>query len=145
MKDETLNLYTDIHHGAKMGIESIDALLKSGDDEAFKRQLLQTQNKYKKIAKKAEDAIQKKGEIPHEIGVMSKLMTHGMVAMSTMTDASPEKESKMIINGFDMAVKELSDSMQKNVNAEEEARDLAFYLLEMQQEELKKYRETLKS
>ena len=143
MENQTLNLYTDIYHGAKMGIESIDALMKCTDDEGFKRQLLQTQNRYKQIEQKADTAIQRLGGIPREISAGSRMLTQSMVAMQTMIDDSAQHESKMLKKGFDMAVQELTNSMQNNPDAAGEARDLAFSLLEMQQNELRNYAQFL--
>ena len=139
MNDQTLNLYVDIYHGAKTGIEAIDALLKNTEYQTFQQELLKTQNKYKLVEQKADKAIQHLGGIPHEISAASRLMTQGMVAIRTMWNDTPENISKMVLNGFDMAVKEITESMQKNTEASGEAKDLAFSLLEMQQEDMGTY------
>ena len=139
MNDHTLNLYVDVYHGAKMGIEAIDALMKNTEYQDFQQELLKTQNKYKTIERKADKAIQHLGGIPHEISTASRMMTQGMVMLRTMWDDSPENISRMVLKGFDTAVKEISSSMEKNENATSEARDLAFSLLEMQQEDMGTY------
>ena len=145
MLDDTLNLLTDVHHGAKMGVESIDALIKAADTKEMKDKLLHTQNEYKKFAGDADSAIQKRGEIPKEIGVMSKIIAHGMVGMSAAFDPSDKKQAQMLIKGFEMANDELSRSLQKNEHADESAKQMAFELLRMQQREIKNFNDYFKS
>lgn len=139
MENQTLNLYTDIYHGAKMGIEAIDALLKNTEYQNFQKELLRTQNRYKQIESKADKAIQELGGIPHEISAYSRIMTQGIVKIRTLFDNSPQNASKMLLSGFDMAVQEITKSMQKNTEAARDARDLAFSLLELQQEDMGTY------
>lgn len=143
MLDDTLNLLTDVHHGAKMGVESIDALIKAADAKEIKEKLLHTQNEYKKFVEEADGAIQKRGEIPKEIGIMSKIMVHGMVGIGAVFDPSDKKQVQMLIKGFEMASEEISQSLQKNEHARESAKQMAFDLLRMQQREIKDFKKYL--
>jgi hypothetical protein len=135
---DTLNVYTDLHHGSKMGVEAIDTLIKKTENEDFKQELLEMQNEYKDVSSKADMRIQKLGGVPHELGPFTKMSTWISSSVSTITDKSNAHLAEMMIKGNHMGIKETEDSIRNNPHADNDARSMSEKFIRLQQEHISK-------
>jgi hypothetical protein len=138
MNGQTLELYTDIHRGAKMSIAGLDMLIRASSDEAYKNYLVHKQNRYKQIAAKAGQSLQEYSEFAEgDPGVIPLLATQTTASLtSLMGQARQEEPTRVMLGSFRSSSQDLADSMQKNADAALSARNLAFSLLELQQNDL---------
>lgn len=140
MNDQTLDLYTAIHQVAKMSIASLDVLIQNSADEGYKTYLIHKQNRYKQIAAKAGQALQEYSEYSESTAqpsVIPLVATQTMASVNSLTDqVGQEQPAQVMLYGFQKASRDLADSMQKNTDATQNARNLAFSLLELQQNDL---------
>jgi hypothetical protein len=140
MNDQTLDLYTTIHQGAKMSIAGLDMLIQNSADEAYKTYLIHKQNRYKQIAAKAGQALQEYSEYSESTAqpsVIPQVATQTMASVNSLTDqVRQDQPAQVMLFGFQKASHDLADSMQKNTDATQNARNLAFSLLELQQNDL---------
>ena len=142
-QNQTLTLYEEILQGAHMGIDAVDELSKRAEDDHFKQELLGTQNDYKYIARQAEERIQALGGIPHELSAPTRMMTWGMVGLQTLTDHSNAKLAEMLLKGMDMADKGMADKAHAFEMANDDAKQLARTLKELQNRQRSVYRKYL--
>jgi hypothetical protein len=140
MNDQTLDLYTTIHQGAKMSIASLDVLIQSSADEGYKTYLIHKQNRYKQIAAKAGQALQEYSEYSESTAqpsVIPQIATQTMASVNSLTgQVGQEQPAQVMLYGFQKASGDLADSMQRDTDATQNARNLAFSLLELQQNDL---------
>ena len=138
MNGQTLELYAAIHRGAKMSIAGLDVLIRASSDEAYKNYLVHKQNRYKQIAAKAGQSLQEYSEFAEgDPGVIPLVNTQTTATLTSMANqARQEEPSRMLLGSFRSASRDIADSMQKNADAAQSARNLAFSLLELQQNDL---------
>ena len=129
MNEQTIDLYTVIHQGAKMSIASLDVLIQNSSDEEYKTYLTHKQNRYKQIAAKAGQTLQP--------SVIPQVATQTMASVNSVADhAQQAGPIEVLLSGFQQASRDLAESMQANMDAAQSARNLAYSLLELQQNDL---------
>ncbi len=106
------NVLTLIHDSCKMGLVSIDSLLKKADETAFEGLLQDFRKEYNDIAMEVGSALADSGIVAGETKTMAKMGLRSSVSMKTMLDSSPSHMAEMLIQGSDMAIIE----MHKAVN-----------------------------
>lgn len=140
MNEQTIDLYTVIHQGAKMSIASLDVLIQNSSDEDYKTYLTHKQNRYKQIAAKAGQSLQEYSEFvesSEQPSVIPQVAAQTMASVNSVADhAQQAGPIEVLLNGFQQASHDLSDRMQINQDATQSARNLAFSLLELQQNDL---------
>lgn len=137
MNEQTIDLYTVIHQGAKMSIASLDVLIQNSSDEDYKTFLTHKQNRYKQIAAKAGQSLQLYSEYAPEVCVIQQVATQTMASVNSVADQAQQSGPiQVMLNGFQQASRDLAESMQKNIEAAQSARNLAYSLLELQQSDL---------
>ncbi len=135
---DTLNVYTDLHHGSKMGVEAIDTLIKQTEDENFKQDLLKIQNEYKDVSSKADMKIQMLGGVPHELGPFTKMSTWISSSVYTVGNKSNVHMAKMMIKGNHMGIKETEESIRNNPHADDDAKFMSEQFIKLQQDHISK-------
>ena len=141
-KQQTIDLFTEIHQGSQMGVEAIDALLDKAKDEAFKMKLIDLQNEYKNITATANVELQKFGGTPKEIGVGQRVTAWGMTNLQTVINSSSEHLADMMIKGTHMGINSMHKALNNNIYADDTARQLGNQFVQLQQkhaDEMSKY------
>ncbi len=137
MNGQTLDLYAAVHRSAKMSIAGLDILIQGSADEAYKNYLVHKQNRYKQIAAKAGQSLQEYSEFTGgDTGVIPQVARTTATLTNMMGQANQEEPSRAMLGSFRTASQDLADSMRKNADAAQSARNLAFSLLELQQNDL---------
>ncbi len=140
MNEQTIDLYTVIHQGAKMSIASLDVLIQNSSDEEYKTYLTHKQNRYKQIAAKAGQTLQAYsdfGDSTAQPSVIPQVATQTMASVNSVADhAQQAGPIEVLLSGFQQASRDLAESMQANMDAAQSARNLAYSLLELQQNDL---------
>ncbi len=106
------NVLTLIHDSCKMGLLSIDALLKKTSESSFEGLLQDFRKEYNEIAMEVGSALADSGIVAGDTKTMAKIGLRSSVSMKTMLDSSPSHMAEMLIQGSDMAIIEL----QKAIN-----------------------------
>ena len=138
MNGQTLELYAAIHRDAKMSIAGLGMLIRGSADEAYKNYLVHKQNRYKQIAARAGQSLQEYSDFSGgDTGVIPQVTTLTNATLTNMMgQASQEEPTRAMLGSFREASRDLADNMQKNQDAAQSARNLAFSLLELQQNDL---------
>ncbi len=107
------NVLTLIHDSCKMGLLSIDALLKKTNETALEGLLQDFRKEYNDIAMNVGSALADSGIIAGDTKTMAKIGLKSSVNMKVMMDDSLSHISEMLIQGANMAIIE----MYKAVNS----------------------------
>lgn len=107
------NVLTLIHDSCKMGLVSIDSLLKKSTESAFEELLQDFRKKYNDLAMEIGSALAESGIVAGDVKSMAKMGVKTSVNMKIMLDDSPSHMAEMLIQGSNMALVEV----QKAVNS----------------------------
>ena len=139
---EEVEFLNYIYKNAEMGIIGIDDVITKSSNEKFTKLLKSQKEDYEEICKEAKDILKKYGKSNEEIGVMAKMSTKMMAEMSLMKEESDQVIAKMMMEGSNKGVIEITEKINAYNNIDAEIVVLANKLkstLEKNIDELKKY------
>ena len=139
---EEVEFLNYIYKNAEMGIIGIDDVITKSSNEKFTKLLKSQKEDYEEICKEAKDILKKYGKNNEEIGMMAKMSTKMMAEMNLMKDDSDQVIAKMMMEGSNKGVIEITEKINAYNNIDAEIVVLANKLkstLEKNIDELKKY------
>lgn len=131
----------ELYRGAKMGAQSIDALLDKADG-SMKKELLREQSEYNKFEQKTLEYMSGNHIEPKSEGKMKEMMAKIGVQMNTAVDSTPSHIADILIQGNNMGIIGITKTLNKHENADGKLCGLADEFVKMQQqniEQLKQY------
>lgn len=131
-----------VYQNAKMGKSTIDQILKIVDDIEFKDVLEEQITEYEYIIEKSEEELNNLKTVAKDISNMTKLMTYFNIKMSTAKDNTSSHIAKMMVQGSDMGIIQISENLNNYKRLKPDIRQLGKKLLEIEEkniESLKKY------
>lgn len=139
---EEVEFLNYIYKNAKMGVVGIDNVITKTTEEKFEKLLKKEREEYEEVAREAEDILKKYGKQNEEISMMAKMSTKMMSEMTLLKDSSVQTIAKMMIEGTNKGIIEITEKLNAYNNTDAEIVVLANKLkatLEKNIEELKKY------
>ncbi len=131
-----------IYKNAEMGVVGIDDVIVKANDEKFEKLLKKEREEYLEIAREAEDILKKYGKQNEEVGTMAKMSSKMMSEMKLLKDNSTQTIAKMMMEGTNKGIIEITEKINAYNNTDAEIVVLAGKLkstLEKNIEELKKF------
>lgn len=131
-----------IYKNAEMGVIGIDNIITKIKDEKFEGVLQKQREEYQSACKEAEDILKKYGKQNEEVGAMAKVSTKVMSEMASLKDDSTQNYAKMMIEGTNKGIIEITEKINAYNNSDAEIVVLANRLKSIEEkniEELKKY------
>ena len=131
-----------IYKNAEMGVVGIDDVIVKASDEKFEKLLKKEREEYLEIAREAEDILKKYGKQNEEVGTMAKMSSKMMSEMKLLKDNSTQTIAKMMMEGTNKGIIEITEKINAYNNTDAEIVVLAGKLkstLEKNIEELKKF------
>ena len=139
---EEVDFLQYIYKNADMGIVGIDNIIVKVKDEDLENVLKTQKSEYENICRESESILKKYGKSNEEIGLMAKVSTKIMSEMSMLKDDSSKNIAKMMIEGTNKGIIELTEHINAYDNNDAEIIVLVNKykdILENNIEELKKY------
>ena len=139
---EEVDFLNYIYKNSEMGIIGIDNIIVKVKDEDFENILKNEKLEYENICREAESILKKYGKSNSEVGMMAKVSTKIMSEMSMLKDDSTNSIAKMMIEGTNKGIIELTEHINSYDNTDAEIIVLANKfkdILENNIEELKSY------
>ena len=139
---EEVEFLNYIYKNAEMGVIGIDDVITKAKDEKFIKVLKSEREEYQNICREAEDILKKYGHQNEEVGTMAKMSTKMMAEMKMLKDESDQTIAKMMVEGSNKGVIEITEKINAYNNTDVEIVVLANKLkatLEKNIDELKKY------
>ena len=125
-----------IYQNAEMGIVGIKDIIDKVEDENFEKLLNEQESDYQNICKEAIHILKKYGKEQKELNKMAKVSSYMMVKMKTLTDTSTSNLAKMMMEGSNKGIIEITEKLNNFKETDEEIIKLANKLLETEQNNL---------
>ncbi len=142
VNSDTIDLLKECNAGIKMGVTSIDEVLDKVSSEAFKERLEKSVDEHQRLGSETHELLNKY----HDSGKEPSAMAKGMSWIKTNVMMSVKEEDStvadLITDGCNMGVKSLNRYLNKYEAAEEQAKDIAKKLINMEQQlavDIRKY------
>ena len=140
--NEEVEFLNYIYKNAEMGVIGIDNVITKVTNEKFEKLLNVEKEEYENIMKEAEDILKKYGKENEEVGAMAKMSTKMMSEMAMLKDNSDQTIAKMMMEGSNKGVIEITEKINAYNNSDAEIVVLANRLkstIEKNIDDLKKY------
>ncbi len=143
MKENLETKYLNkLYQGAEMGVVGINSVLDKVHKEEF-RKILETQKEeYDTLSKKVVEILKKYGCEEKKLGMMAKKSSEMMSEMKTKIDDSDSQIAKMMMEGSNKGIIEVTKIKNEYQGNDEEIKDLINQFLDTEQhnlDEIKKY------
>ncbi len=125
-----------IYQNAEMGIVGINDIIPKVKDEEFESLLNEQKSDYENICNEAIEILKKYGKEQQELNKMAKISSYMMSMMKTMKDPSTSNLAKMMMEGSNKGIIEITEKINNFKEKDEEIVDLANKLLETEQNNL---------
>lgn len=125
-----------IYQNAEMGIVGINDIIPKVKDEEFETLLNEQKSDYENICNEAIEILKKYGKEQQELNKMAKISSYMMSMMKTMKDPSTSNLAKMMMEGSNKGIIEITEKINNFKEKDEEIVDLANKLLETEQNNL---------
>lgn len=144
-KEESINIefLNYIYQNAKMGIIGIENIENDINDTDLKEEIRREKKEYQTICNEAIEIFLRYGKEEKEIGKMAEMSTYVMSKMKTMMDSSTGNLAKMMIEGSNKGIIEITEKLNHYDNADSDITKLAEKLLETEQSNLENLKEYL--
>lgn len=137
-ENRDLKILTEIHKGAKMGMDSISFVAEKVSDETLKDDLSYQYTQYGQILDKVNKVFENYGEIPEENTIKDKVMGWTGIQMNTMNDKSNSKIAEILIQGTTMGIIEGRKLLNQNPNADGNVKNVLNEFVCMQENNVEK-------
>lgn len=133
IESDTIKLLRECDAGIKMGVSSIDDVLKYTSDKTLRKYLADCRDEHDKL----KDEIQVLLDKYHDDGKGPNAMAKGMSWMKTnvklIMDESDETIADLITDGCNMGVKSLNKYLNQYKAAEEKTKDITKRLINLEE------------
>lgn len=141
-EDQNVEYLNCIYKNANMGIIGIDDIIEKVNSSEFEKVLNNEKNEYDAICREAINILKKYGKKEEDVSNLAKVSTKIMSEMKLLKETTDEVIAKMMIEGTNKGIIEVSEKINSYDNSDSEIVLLLNKLSELLKnniEELKKY------
>lgn len=141
-EDQNVEYLNCIYKNANMGIIGIDDIIEKVNSSEFEKVLNNEKNEYDAICREAINILKKYGKKEEDVSSLAKVSTKIMSEMKLLKETTDEVIAKMMIEGTNKGIIEVSEKNNSYDNSDSEIVLLLNKLSELLKnniEELKKY------
>lgn len=140
---ENTDFLNYIYQNAQMGVVGINDITSAIEDEKLTKVIEEQLQDYQDIMKECLEIFKKYGQEKEDIGTMAKVSSYMMSKMKLMKDSSTNNITKMMIEGSNKGIIEITEKLNNYNGNDEEIKDLAQKLLDTEQKNLDNLKEFL--
>lgn len=133
IEQDTIKLLRECDAGIKMGVTSIDDVLKYIHNDKFKELLTKCKDEHLKLQKEVEELLGKYHDDGKEPNPMAKGMSWMKTNVKLMVDESDKTVADLITDGCNMGVKSLNRYLNQYEAAEEKVKDITKRLINLEE------------
>lgn len=134
--NENIEFLNYIYQNAQMGIVGVDDIITKAQDKNFENLLKEQKEDYQSICDETLEIFKKYGRDNKELNPMAKMSSYMMSMMKTLTDSSINNLAKMMIEGSNKGIIEITEKLNAYQKADSEIIDLANKLLDIEQKNI---------
>lgn len=139
---DTVKLLRECDAGAKMGIDSIDDMLKYVLDDKLRMVLMKSKSDHEKLEEELETVLSRYHDQGKEPGIMAKGMSWIKTNVKLVLDESDNTIAELVTDGCNMGIKTLNKYINECSEADKEADCIARKLIKIEEnlaQEVKEY------
>ena len=133
ISEDTIKLLKECNAGVKMGVSSLDDVVKHVKNETVKKLLLDCKEKHEKLGDETHKILNEY----HDKGKEPNFMAKGMSWMKTNVQLAMNESDKTVVDlitdGCNMGVKSLSRYLNQYSNADERVKDIVKRLINIEE------------
>ena len=133
IEQDTIKLLRECDAGIKMGVSSIDDVLKYVGSDKLKKTLVECKDKHTELAKETEKLLNEYKDDGKNPNPMAKGMSWMKTNMMLAVNESDHTIADLITDGCNMGVKSLNKYLNKYEAAEERSKDICKRLINLEQ------------
>ena len=133
VENDTIRLLRECDAGVKMGISSIEDVLKFVDNEKFKELLTKCKNEHVDLGRELEELLEKYKDDGKEPAAIAKGMSWMKTNVMLSMNESDETIADLMTDGCNMGVKSLNKYLNKYEAADEVSKDIAKRLINLEE------------
>ncbi len=133
IEPDTIKLLRECDAGIKMGVTSIDDVLKYVSDEDFKQSLNNCKKEHEKLEEKIQALLHEFHDEGKDPNPMAKGMSWIKTNMKLTLNESDHTIADLITDGCNMGVKSLSEYLNQYKAADEESKDITKRLINIEE------------
>lgn len=133
IEQDTIKLLRECDAGIKMGVSSIDDVLKYVGADKLKKTLVECKDKHTELAKETEKLLNEYKDDGKNPNPMAKGMSWMKTNMMLAVNESDHTIADLITDGCNMGVKSLNKYLNKYEAAEERSKDICKRLINLEQ------------
>ena len=140
--NENIEFLNYIYQNAEMGVKGINQIIERVNNASLAILMEEQKEEYESIMNESREIYKKYGKDEQELSALAKVSSTIMTEMMMMTKHEDNKIAKMMIEGSNKGIIEITEKLNHYQNADEEIKALAEKLLATEQhnlDELKKY------
>lgn len=133
IEQDTIKLLRECDAGIKMGVASINEVLQSVKEDAFKGYLAECRAKHEKLEGEIQILLERYHDDGKEPGAMAKGMSWIKTNAKLAMNESDKTAADLITDGCNMGVKTLNRYLNEYKAADERSRDIAKRLIHLEE------------
>ena len=133
VEQDTIKLLRECDAGVKMGVSSIDDVLDNIHQKEFEKLLTDCKNKHEKLGREIEELLEKYKDDGKDPAVMAKGMSWVKTNIMLAMDDSDKTVADIMTDGCNMGVKSLNKYLNKYKAADENSKDVAKRLINLEE------------
>lgn len=132
-REDTVRLLRECDAGVKMGVQSIESVVEKISAEDFRQVLTDSRQRHDKLDREIRRLLKKYGDEGKSPNPMAKGMSWMKTNAMLMMDGSDQTIADLMTDGCNMGVKSLHKYLNQYQAAEDEAKDIAKKLINLEQ------------
>lgn len=134
IESDTIKLLRECDAGIKMGVSSIDDVLKYVGNESFKKSLSKCKDEHEELRSEVEGLLEKYHDDGKNPNIMAKSMSQMKTNVKLAFNESDKTIADLITDGCNMGVKSLNRYLNQYEAASEETKDITKRLINLEEE-----------
>lgn len=144
MDEKTIKLLEECSKGCKMGLDSIGQIRDFiTEDEDLKKVIDRYDEKYRTLDEETRKLLSQAGEPDKEPGMMAVAFSWMTTEMKLMLKGDRKQVAKLMMDGCNMGIQSISEALNENREASEQAKTIARKLVKALEEFMKDMKEFL--
>ena len=132
VQEDTIKILKECNSGVKMGVSSIEEILDNVQNSQLKKILSDNKTEHQRLGSEIHQILNKYNESGKEPNVMAKGMSWLKSNVMMAADTSDHTVADLITDGCNMGVKSLNRYLNKSAAAEEQSKDIAKKLIDLE-------------
>ena len=133
IEQDTIRLLRECDAGVKMGVSSIDEVLEYVKSDSLKKALGDCKTAHKKLETEIDESLNRYGDEGKEPNPIAKGMSWMKTNIKLIMHESDHTIADLITDGCDMGVKSLSKYLNQYKAADENSKDIAKRLIDLEE------------